>query len=61
MISLLITVLIFALIAYGAYWVCLHFQLPKPIWWIVGLILLLVLLMVLLRQANIAVPPVLMR
>lgn len=56
MITLLIWILIFCLIAYGLFWVCQHFGLPRPIWWICGVILLLVLIAVLLRQANIQLP-----
>ena len=61
MISILITALIFALAAYGVWWVCVHFQLPKPVLYACGAVLLIVLLIILLRLVNVAVPPVLLR
>ena len=57
MITLLIYIVLFAAVAYGLYWVCQHFSMPKPVWWLVGAILLIVLLVVLLREANITLPP----
>lgn len=35
---------ILAIIAYGAYWVCTKFQMPPIVFWIVGTILLIVFL-----------------
>lgn len=54
---LFIWVLVFCLAAYGFYWVCQHFGLPKPVWWICGAILLIVLLVFLLRQIGAPVNP----
>ena len=44
LISLLIAVLIFGIVAYGLYWVCVKFTLPQPVMWICGAILLLIIL-----------------
>jgi uncharacterized membrane protein YphA (DoxX/SURF4 family) len=50
LVSLLIMVVIFAVVAYGAWWVCTKFGAPQPVFWIVGLILLLFLLYFLVGQ-----------
>jgi hypothetical protein len=52
LISLLITVIIFAVIAYGAWWVCSKFGAPQPVFWIVGLILLIFILYFLAGQTG---------
>jgi len=44
LIQLIIYIVIFAVIAYGLWWVCVKFALPQPVMWIVGAILLIVLL-----------------
>jgi hypothetical protein len=44
LIQLLIGIVIFAVIAYGLWWVCVKFALPQPVLWIVGVILLIFLL-----------------
>jgi hypothetical protein len=44
LISILIAVLIFAVIAYGAFYICDRAGFPLPVRWIIGVILLLVLL-----------------
>lgn len=44
LIELLIVVVVLAVIGYCAWWICTHFQLPPPVLWIVGLILLIGLL-----------------
>lgn len=45
LISLLLYVLVFAIVAYGLWWVCTHFGMPAPVLWICGAILLIILLM----------------
>lgn len=44
LIQLLIAVVIFAIVAYGLWWVCTKFGMPQPVLWIVGAILLIFLL-----------------
>lgn len=44
LIQFLIMVLIFGVIAYGLHWVCVQYGVPRPIMWIVGVILLIILL-----------------
>ena len=44
LISLLIALIIFAIIGYGLYWVCVKFALPQPVMWICGAILLIIIL-----------------
>jgi len=46
-ITLLVYVLIFAIGAYGLWWVCQKFQLPQPVLWICGVLLLIVILLAL--------------
>ncbi len=45
LIQLIIVILVFSIAGYGAYWVCEHFKLPLPVYWIVGAALLICLLM----------------
>ena len=45
LIQLIIYIVVFAIIAYGGWWICKYYELPKPVLWIVGAILLIVLLM----------------
>lgn len=52
LIQLLIVVVIFAVIAYGLWWVCTKFALPQPVLWIVGAILLIFLLLFISRQLG---------
>lgn len=59
LITLLIYVLIFAIVAYGLYWVCTHFGLPQPVLWITGVILLIILLLFIAGQLGVtgSLPP----
>ena len=52
LIGLLISILAFALVAYGLHWVCVSFSLPQPILWICGVILLIILLMYAARMTG---------
>lgn len=54
LIHLIIAVVIFAVVAYGAWWICQKFGLPQPVLWIVGAVLLIVLLLFLSRQLGVA-------
>jgi uncharacterized membrane protein len=56
LISLLIALIIFAIVAYGLYWVCVKFQLPQPVMWICGAILLIVILLFVARQVGVTEP-----
>ena len=52
LISLLIWIVIFAIVAYGLYWVCTKFGLPQPILWICGAILLIFILVFVAGQIG---------
>jgi hypothetical protein len=44
LIQLLIYIVIFAVVAYGLWWICVKFALPQPVMWICGAILLIIVL-----------------
>lgn len=44
LISFLVVLIIFAILAYGLFWVCTKFQLPTPVLWLCGAILLIIIL-----------------
>ena len=52
LISLLIWIVIFAIVAYGLYWVCTKFGLPQPVLWICGAILLIFILVFVAGQLG---------
>jgi hypothetical protein len=52
LITLLIYIVIFAIFAYGLYWVCVNFSLPQPVMWICGALLLIIILYFLARQIG---------
>lgn len=52
LISLLIWIVLFAIVAYGLYWVCTKFGLPQPILWICGAILLIFILIFVAGQLG---------
>jgi hypothetical protein len=52
LISLLIMVVIFAIAAYGLWWICKSFELPAPVLWICGAILIIILLGFLLQHTG---------
>lgn len=58
LINLLIYIVIFAIVAYGLYWVCTKFGLPQPVLWIVGAILLIIILIFVAGQLGGGVGPV---
>ena len=51
--NLLISVVIFAVVAYGVWWVCVRFGMPAPVLWLCGVVLLVVLILFLARQFGI--------
>ena len=53
-ISLLVSLIIFAVIAYGVWWLCVKFSMPPPVLWLCGGILLVILLLFLARQLGVA-------
>ena len=53
LIQLLVMVVIFAIIAYGLWWVCVKFALPQPVMWIVCVILLIFLLYFIAGQVGV--------
>ena len=52
LISLLIYIIVFAIVAYGLYWICVKFALPQPVMWICGAILLIIVLVFLSNQLG---------
>ena len=52
LIGLLVAVLIFAIVAYGLWWVCQKFGMPQPVLWICGGILLVFLLYYIAGQVG---------
>lgn len=54
LITLLIYVLIFAIVAFGLKWVCDSFAMPPPVLWICGGILLIILLIFVAGRAGLA-------
>lgn len=52
LIQILIYVVLFAIAAYGLWWVCEKFTLPQPILWICGAILVIVILFFVARQLG---------
>ena len=52
LIQFLIYLVIFCVVAYGLYWVCVKFQLPQPVMWICGAILLIILLLFVAGQIG---------
>ena len=52
LIQFLIYLVIFCIVAYGLYWVCVKFTLPQPVMWICGAILLIILLVFVASQLG---------
>ncbi len=52
LIQLLVYIVIFAIVAYGLWWVCQKFALPQPIMWICGAILLIIILLFVSRELG---------
>ena len=52
LISLLVYIIIFAVVAFGLWWTCVKFALPQPVMWIVGAILLIVILLFISGQVG---------
>lgn len=55
-ISLLVSLIIFAVVAYGVWWVCVKFGMPPPVLWLAGGILLIIMLYYLARQFGVGGP-----
>jgi ABC-type transport system involved in cytochrome c biogenesis permease subunit len=52
LIQLIIYIVVFAVVAYGLFWICQKFSLPQPIVWICGAILLIVVLIFMSQQLG---------
>ena len=52
LIQLIVYVVIFAIVAWGLYMICVKFALPQPVMWICGALLLIVILMFVSRQLG---------
>lgn len=61
LIALIIYIVIFAIVGYGLWWICVKFALPQPVLWICGAILLIIVLLFLSRQLgggpSLSLPP----
>jgi hypothetical protein len=53
LIMLIVWIIVFAIVAYGLNYVCVMYNLPQPIRWIVGGILLIILLVFLSNQLGV--------
>jgi hypothetical protein len=53
LIMLIVYIILFAIVAYGLNYVCVMYNLPQPIRWIVGGILLIAILLFLSRQVGV--------
>jgi hypothetical protein len=53
LIQLIIWIVLFSVVAYGLWWVCVKFAVPQPIVWIVGAILLIILLLFISHQLGV--------
>jgi hypothetical protein len=53
-ISLLVALIVFAVVAYGIWWVCAKFSMPPPVLWLCGGVLLIILLLFLAQQFGIS-------
>ncbi len=51
-IQLIIWIVVFCIVAYGMVWVCERFQLPKPVLWLCGALLLILLLLFIAGQLG---------
>lgn len=56
LIELIILAVLFAASVYAAWWVCQHFQMPQPVYWIVGAIFLIILLLGVVQRLGIKLP-----
>ena len=54
LISLLVAVIVFAVVAYGVYWVCTKFGMPQPVLWLCGGILLIILLLFIAQRMGVS-------
>lgn len=52
LIQLIIYIVIFAIVAYGLWYVCTKFGMPQPVFWICGAVLLIIILLFLNRQLG---------
>ena len=54
--GLLLWIIVFVVLAYVAWWICQKFQAPQPVFWLVGLLLLLVLVAHIAQISGIRLP-----
>lgn len=51
LIMLIVWIVVFAIAAYGIFWACQSFQMPKPVLWVCGALLIIVILLFLASRA----------
>lgn len=51
-ISLILWIVLFAIAAYGLYWVCTKFGLPQPVFWLCGALLLIIILLFMAHEIG---------
>lgn len=56
LIVMIIYIVLFAIVAYGLFWVCQKFGMPQPVLWLVGALLLIVILLFLAKQLGVSSP-----
>jgi hypothetical protein len=54
LIQLIISIVVFAVVAYGLYWTCDKFAVPQPVRWICGVILVIIILLFLANQLGLS-------
>jgi hypothetical protein len=55
-VSLLLWLIVFIVLVYVVWWICEKFQAPRPVFWLVGLLLLIIVLVKIADLAGIRLP-----
>ena len=54
--GLLLWIIVFLVLSYVAWWVCQKFGAPRPVFWLVGVVLLLILLARIVEITGLKLP-----
>ena len=54
--GLLLWIIVFLVLSYVAWWVCQKFGAPQPVFWLVGVVLLLILLAHIAEISGVRLP-----